>query len=249
MRSHLHDVASGLAAVIAIEYGHGGLLAGWASGLLDAAGRGGDALGQATRAGRERLRELALRAATALPGSGGETAAGQIAGISGAKAISLCAGAIAAGCLAAGVVPGVDALQSAEQHRHPDPPKQAVLRTSTAPTTVVPASVSGASGTQPAKKSTAGEEGKDVARRKTTVRIAPEARTGSSARPAVPGPAQTGTEFGADAAGVGTPVNPALTGSSSGGDASHGGSGESRLRSIGAAASRSEPRGTSEFGL
>jgi RNA polymerase sigma factor (sigma-70 family) len=246
MRTHLHDVASGLAAVIAVQYVRGDLLGGWMVRLADLAGRGADALGGVTRAGRERLRDLALRVATARPGSGGESAAGQLVGISGAKAVSVCAaGAITVGCLAAGVVPGIGALEPAEHHRHRNPPRPAASRASSPPAQAAPTSSSSLAGAQPAKTSTAGGESKGLAHHRTAVRAAPEPRTEFSPPPAGSG-SKTGAEFGVE--GAGTPVNPPSTGSSGGGEASHSGGGESLSRSAGTAP-RSESKGGAEFGF
>ena len=243
MRGHLHDVASGLAAVIAAEYAHGG----WATRLLDVAAHGGDALAGSTRAARERLRDLVLRAATALPGSGGETAAGQLAGIPGAKVISLCAGAIAAGCLATGVVPDIGAVELVEPSRHRDPPRPAASRVLSLPAATAPVSGPGVFETPLAKSSAAGEERKGTVQRKATVHISPKARTRPSNSPVISG-SQTGTEFGGEAAGTGMPVNPVSPGSPGGEDASPGRGGESLSRSAGKA-SGGKSKSATEFGL
>ncbi len=248
MRGHLHDVASGLAAVLALEYADRGLIAGWAARLLDGAWRGGNALGPATRAGRERLREVALRIATALPGSGGEGAAGQLAGISAVKAASVCAaGAIAVGCLAAGAMPGIGALELTEDRPHSDPPRPAAWRVSPPPRTPSASDQKGAPKARPAMAPSAGKEVQHVALRKKTMHDSPAARAEPSPVPTESG-AQVGTEVGAEAAGTGTPFSPLPTGSSGGGDALHGGGSESLSRGAGAA-SRGESTGGEEFGF
>lgn len=109
MRGYLHDVASGLGIVGAAEaHDHGNLLAAAASRALDA----GQSLVDSTRALRERLREQAIRAATSLPGSGGDAAAGQALGVSSAKMVAgACASVVGSGiavgatCAVLGVSP------------------------------------------------------------------------------------------------------------------------------------------------
>lgn len=222
MRTHMHDIATGLAAVIAVECAHGSLLAGWATQLLDRAWAMGEALGAATRAARERLRELALRVATALPGSGGESTAGQIAGISGAKALSACAaGAIASGCLAAGVVPGVGVLGQADQDRRPDPARPAQTR-APQPAAPAPTQTLGSTVMPAAKPSPTDRESAKAKQGKALTRSLPEARREASARPS-PSADPVGTGFGSEATGAGTPIPPAPTESSDGRGMSPGG--------------------------
>lgn len=110
MRGYLHDVASGLGIVgtsSAEVHGHGNLLAEAASRFLDA----GHALAESTRALRDRLREQAIRAATSIPGSGGDPAAGQVLGASSAKVVAGACGVVGSGiavgatCAVLGVSP------------------------------------------------------------------------------------------------------------------------------------------------
>ncbi len=245
MRDRLHDVASGLPAVIAVEYAHGGFFAASAARLLDVVGQVGEALGGATRAARERLRDLAIRAATALPGSG-ESAAGQLAGISGAKALSVCAaGAIASGCLAAGVVPGVGGLQLVDQNRHADVAKPAQTRASQ-PIMAAPLADPDPSRMHVTQPSSTGKGGREVGQGKAAARPSPEARREASARPSL-SPRQVGTEFGGEAAGTGAIAPSTSTGSLGGeGTSSGGGVGASR----GATTSRRSGAATAaEFGF
>lgn len=108
MRGRLFDVAGSLAAIAgsasAAVRPHAGRIAEVAARILDA--RQGLVAG--TRAARERLREQALRAATSVPGSGGDAAAGQFIGASTVKVAAGClagAATTAAACVALGVGP------------------------------------------------------------------------------------------------------------------------------------------------
>lgn len=106
MREYLHDVASslGIAAGAAEATGHGGLIPAVADHLV----RAGDSMIEATRGLRERVRDIGLRIATSVPGSGGDATAGQVLGASTAKLAGTCVGgALAAGaaCVALGVSP------------------------------------------------------------------------------------------------------------------------------------------------
>lgn len=245
MRGHLHEVATGLAALLTDGQVRGGSLGDLPARLLDVAGHSGETLAGATRAARERLRDLAIRAATALPGSGGESAAGQIAGISGAKAASICAaGAITAGCLAAGVVPGVGGLEVASPKQSPRPP--ASTRSGESPPVLHSlADGSPFSGSSASRQSSTrtSSEGRTERRTRAARSSSSAAR---SARPTISG-RQTGTEFGAEAAGVGVPAPTFSSGSSGSSGTSSGEGAASRSGSDGSNSgeSKSEP----EFGL
>lgn len=199
MRGHLQGVATGLAAALSNPEVRGGGLGERADGLLELAGNWGETLADATRAARERLRELALRVATGFPGSAGEGAAGQAAGALGAKAASVCAaGAVAAGCLAAGVVPGVGGVELAGDERaadrtrarSPAPPPYA--GTAGSPRRSRARSATPASDSQSAEsRSPAGSAAKKPVR--------PTRGSTISGR-------QTGAELGAEAEGAGTPL-------------------------------------------
>lgn len=245
MRGHLHEVAGGLAVHLADGQTGGHPFGDLPARLLEVAGHGGDALVGATRVARERLRDLAIRAVTTLPGSGGESAAGQIAGISGAKVASICAaGAISAGCLAAGVVPGVGGLELAGQQRaprHSVPTKRvAPPPERSSPAEASPSSGSSATQRSPKRTSSTGRTGRNARAARSS---SPETRSTS---PTISG-RQTGTEFGAEAAGVGVPAPTYSSGSSGSSAASSGertASGSDGGGS-GTSGSKSEP----EFGL
>jgi RNA polymerase sigma factor (sigma-70 family) len=242
MRGHLHEVATGLAALLADGKAHGHLAGDLPARLLDIAGHGGEALAGATRAIRERLRELAIRVATASPGPGGEGAAGQIVGISGAKVASICAaGAISAGCLAAGVVPGVGGLELAGQQRAPrhlEPTKRvASPLEQRSPAEASPTSGSIASQQNPKRTSSTGRTGRSTRAARSS---SPEVH---STHPTISGQ-QTGTEFGAEAAGTGVPA-PALSSGSSGTSSEGGSASGTGNTGSGGGGSKSGP----EFGL
>lgn len=233
MRGHLHGIAAGLA----LPAGHArdGAPGDHLVRLLDAAGNGGEGVLDATRAARERLRELAIRVATGMPGQGGEGAVGQVAGISGAKAASVCAGAVAAGCLAASVVPGVGGLEGVggEQGPHPAGSTRSAESSSARRLPAARASASGSRSPQKASTatSTKGRAGKATRSERPAP---PNAR---STRPTISGQ-QTGAELGAEADGAGIPVPTFSDGSAGSSDAS---SGEGTTSGSG--------RSGSEFGL
>jgi RNA polymerase sigma factor (sigma-70 family) len=254
MRSYLHDVAAPLAALLAGEHARGGFLADRTARLLDSIGQGAQALGEATRAARERLRELALRGATAFPGSGGESAAGQVVGVSGMKAISVCAaGAIAASCLVAGALPGVSGLELLEQRGHRDFRKPPSASSVASQVLSPPAEASPAPSLSPPQRSSrkasaaGGVREKDVPRRARVTHSRPEAPSESSATPTVSG-RQTGVEFGGEAEGAGAPVPSVTPDSSSGESASSGGGGVGLSRSTGGS-TKSASTPASEFGF
>lgn len=108
MRGHLLDVASGLVVTAAVASAsvraHANWIAEGSARILHA----GQGLIAGTKAARERLREQALRAATSVPGSGGDAAAGQLIGASTVKVAAGCvagAAATTAACVALGVSP------------------------------------------------------------------------------------------------------------------------------------------------
>lgn len=248
MREHLHELAAGLAIFVAAE---GDTVTDQPGGLLDATGRWLQALSDATRGPRERLRELAIKASGLMPGSG-ESAVGQVAGLSAAKAASACAGAVAAGCLAAAVVPGIGAIEIASPERADGLPRSIRMADPLSPPSLPPPTP--ATSRAGAKRSDAGDRS---ARRRAgqpfdgepprrAERSTPQTSAAPSGRPTISGQ-QTGTELGAEAAGAGVPAPPYSTESgssppSTGG--SVGSSGDSPASS-GEATSRSRP----EFGL
>jgi hypothetical protein len=250
MHTHLHDVASGLAAALAAGGAHRGHLADWITRASDAASDRGQALAEATRHARERLRELGQRTLLGSPGSGGDAVAGQIAGLSVAKAVPICAtGALAVGCLAAGIAPSLDVLGVAESHR-PAVSREAAGRpvdaggTGTAPSvpSVTPA---------PSTTASSGAEERHAGRERE---IPPPRRPRKLSNPSSDSastPAQqAGVEFGADSAGAGqpfTPLPPAPAGEAEEAPAGTGGQ-VTRSRNAGAAP-ESTSQGGSEFGM
>jgi len=112
MRAYLQDVGSTLAVIATLGgVAHGAAGMGVIGQTLGIAGQLGAIAGQAAQSLRERIRELVLRLAGVLPGSGGESGMAQVAGISAAKVTVLCAGVAGVmTCAAAGVVPGISAL-------------------------------------------------------------------------------------------------------------------------------------------
>lgn len=205
MRHHLHDVASGLAAVLAVEWGHGGRVL----GLSDAVAGCGHALAEMTRGARERLRELAFKATMSLPGAGGDAAAGQLAGVSALKAASACAaGALAVGCLAAGVVPGVGVIGLASHHRAPKPARRAASPTPgtqapVKPTTPEPETNGPTHRPEKASSPDRLSLGGSRQAKKTHLSSA-QTRPRPSAHPSASA-AQTTSEFGVESAGSGVP--------------------------------------------
>jgi DNA-directed RNA polymerase specialized sigma24 family protein len=243
MRGHLHEVATGLAALLTDGKAHGHLVGDLPARLLEVAGHGGEALAGATRVIRERLREAAIRVATASPGPGGEGAAGQISGISGAKVASVCAaGAISAGCLAAGVVPGVGGLELAGQQRATRH-SESVKRVASPPQQRLPAEASPSSDSSAAPQQNPKRTSSTGGKGGSTRAAHPSSSEARSTRPTISGQ-QTGTEFGAEAAGTGVPA-PTLSSGSSG--TSSGGGSASGSGSTGSSGSESNSK--PEFGL
>lgn len=241
MRGHLHGVAAGLA--FSAGQARDGTLVDHLARLLEVAGNGGEAALDATRAARERLREIAIRVATGLPGQGGEGAAGQIAGISGAKAASVCAGAVAAGCLAAGVVPGVGGLEEAGSKQGTRPAG------STSSGQSLPVRHSPARASTAGSRSSRGDRAKTSSKRPTGQdkhSTPPPSASARSTHPTISGQ-QTGTEFGAEAAGTATPVPRFSDGSAGSSGASSGQGTASGSDSTGSSGGGSA--GGSEFGL
>ncbi|HEU4904591.1 MAG TPA: hypothetical protein VFT19_00535 [Solirubrobacterales bacterium] len=230
MRGRLGEIAS-TAALLAVAEGPAGGRAGdLPARLLDAAGGGAEALIGTTRALRERLRELAIRATGVLPGSGGDAVAGQVAGLSAAKVASVCvAGTLAAGCLAAGVVPGIglEPAGSGVEERSAQPPQSPSLpQRSDASESPVSSPAPSATTHRPESRSRTGS------RRARARRSTPRAPDTDSAGPTVSG-VQTGTEFGAEAAGAGTPAPNYSSGARESGGGSTGGSRSSTASEFG----------------
>lgn len=107
LRGRLLDVASGLAIAATASAGvraHSNWITEGVARILDA----GQGLVEGTKGIRDRLRDQALRAATSVPASGGDAAAGQVIGASAVKVAAGCfagAAATTAACVALGVSP------------------------------------------------------------------------------------------------------------------------------------------------
>ena len=250
MRDQLLDVASGALLASALGAGRpgaGALLA----HLLELASQGTQALGEASRATRERLREALLRLAGSLPGPGTDAGVSQALGASSWRIASACTTAVAAGaCVAAGVVPGVGGLELSghqRQHGHTAAPaKQA--RAENAPQAAGPieyaASVQRTSGSEGASSGTSAKR-TATAKRETASRPHEGA---STATPASGG--QVGTEFGFES-GQSAPSS-ATSGSSSGssqGSAVSSATAAKRGGSGSGGGSTEASQASSEFGL
>lgn len=206
MRTHLHDVAAGLAAVLAIECAHVGPLGRLLGAWGDATDRA-HALGDGLRAGRERLRELALKAATALPGTGGDATAGQVVGVSALKVGSACvAGALAVGCIAAVGVHGVDPFGSSEGRARAHSAKREPQSSPTQPAARAPSTDSSPASEAPAA---VGRGSEAPSRAGVKPRRSPVAGSSRPAAPTVESTPSVANEFGGEATGTGTPLPPA----------------------------------------
>jgi RNA polymerase sigma factor (sigma-70 family) len=248
MRSHLHDVAAGLAGTLLAGCAGRGHQPDLLARLLGAALDRGQAAADATRLARERFRELALRAAAGAPGTAGDPVAGQVAGLPVAKAVSLCAGALAAGCLAAGVVPALGPLEPAApagtgaQRDGGSRPARAV-RTTALPATAATGSPAPRAASTPGKS-----EGRSE---KKALPAGPPQGTRRAGGYAASDGQRAGAEFGADAAGAGQPFVPLPSAAPAPqGDDRPGGDGGQVTRSrSGGPAPAGESQGGSEFGM
>lgn len=229
MRGGLHEIASGVAVLLVAEAPGEHRFGELPARLLEAAGSGGEGLVGATRALRERLRELAIRAAGALPSSGGEVTAGQLAGISAAKVASVCAaGALTASCLAAGIMPGVGGLGLAgpgAEVRPPQPARHSVKVPRPNPPPLAP-TPSRSSATSPVKP-----KPRTGSQREPAGRSTPRVPDTGSPRPTL-SDVQTGTEFGGEAAGAGVPLQTQSSGAEESGASSAGATEESRSADV-----------------
>jgi DNA-directed RNA polymerase specialized sigma24 family protein len=250
MRSHLHELAAGLTITLAAGHaGRGAQLAELLACGLDALLDRGQGLAESTRHAWGRLRELGLRVAVGAPGAGGDAVAGQAAGISAAKIVPACAGALAVGCLAASVVPGVEIMKSVPTHpaaeRHhsrplPAPRKDPALRQAPTPTTSVPS--------QAREETTTGHRSTRQSRAPSTLRTR-KVREPSHAETAT-ATEQVGVEFGGDAEGAGQPYSPIPSTSAAPSEDSGGADdGLARSRSAGSEPQSKPSHGSSEFGF
>jgi DNA-directed RNA polymerase specialized sigma24 family protein len=249
MRGHLIDVASGV--MLASSLGAGRLGSGaLAAHLLELASQGAQALGEASRAARERLREALLRLAGALPGTGTDAGVSQALGASSWRIASACTTAVAAGaCVAAGVVPGIGGVAlSSHPARHSHtaaPAKQAGAESAPAGGTSEYAA--------PAQATSSSEEAGSGAPTKHTAKAKRETTSSSREEAAAATPAsgrQVGTEFGFES-GQSTPSSGTSESSSSSSQgASVSGASEVKRGGSGSGASPTRTSQTSsEFGL
>ena len=243
MRGYLHDVASSLAVAAAASAGGLSLASETLARFTDALSHGGNAALEATRAVRERGREALLRLTSALGGSGGDATFGQAVGVSGVKIASVCAaGAAAATCLAAGVVPGLGGVgllgHGERQQRPPSARRAAPPAIEHGPLDSLPAPAPASPGTS------SSEPTRKQAKRgsRSAGSTAASSRPFSASRARVSG-RQTGTEFGPESSAARPPSTstPAPSSPSSGG-----GGGSSPKRSGSGSGSGG---GSSEFGL
>jgi len=244
MRDYLIDVAGG--ALLASGAGERAIVA----LLLELASQGAHAFGEASRAARERLREILLRLAGSLPGPGADAGVSQALGASSWRIASTCAAGIAAGaCVAAGVVPGVGGVGiSAHSHRH-DPSSAGQPRAKSAPRDTGTAEE--AAPVQTASSAEGASSGASVKHAGTAKR---EATPAARERPSTATPAsgqQVATEFGpessqpAPSSGTSSPTSGSSPGGSSVSDATparSGGSGSG-------GGSTGTTQSSSEFGL
>ena len=247
MRGYLLDVASGLlAASSSAGSSRVDPLGSLAARLVELASNGAQALGEASRALRERIRDALFRAASGLPGSGGDATVGQALTASSVKVASACAAGIAAGaCVAAGVIPGIGGIGLLNHHQESKAPARSTVhmvpaseRPSLIDTLPTPNSAAGKqTNSSPRKRVTAGARHASEPSTPTSQAAAPASNSPSSAR--VSG-SQTGSEFGAES-GQPAPPSEAPAPSSSP-------SGSSGSSSLGSGGSLSKGSG-SEFGL
>jgi RNA polymerase sigma factor (sigma-70 family) len=249
MRGHLIDVASGVMLASSLGAGHPGAGALHVH-LLELASQGAQALGEATRAAGERLREALLRLAGALPGPGTDAGVSQALGASSWRIASACTTAVAAGaCVAAGVVPGIGGVGLSghhARHRHAEVPvKQAHAESAPAAGTSEYAA--------PARTTPGAEEAGSGTSKKHTAKVKREATSSSREEAATATPAsgrQVGTEFGFESgqsspsSGTSEPSSGSSKGASVSGasEAKHGSSGSG-------GSSTGTSQASAEFGL
>jgi anti-sigma factor RsiW len=231
MRDYLIDVASGALLASSLGTGRPGAVP---AHLLDLAAQGAQALDEASRAARERLREALLRLAGSLPGPGADAGVSQALGASSWRIASACTAAVAAGaCVAAGVVPGiVDLPVHHPQKAHPAKQASADSHPPVAGTAEYTAPAQTVPGPEPASSTTSAKRTATAKRETTTT-----ARQGPSTAAPASGQ-QVATEFGpessqpAPSSGTSSPSSSSSQGTSvssataakGGGSASGGGS-------------------------
>jgi RNA polymerase sigma factor (sigma-70 family) len=225
MRGYLVDVAGGvLVASTLAEPSHSTAMGDVAANLLQLASHAAQALGEAGRGARERVREALLRAATRLPGSGADASAGQALNASSVKVASICASLAAGACLTAGVVPGVGGigLSANQSHAKELPAKRAPHLTppSAQPTLIdtLPRPHEVAPADSKERNPSTYEPAKEAKRQATEPSTAqPASPVSNSPSDARGSGRQTGTEFGVESRGQSQPVSPTQAPSNSGG--------------------------------
>jgi DNA-directed RNA polymerase specialized sigma24 family protein len=250
MRDHLLDVASG--ALLASSLGAGRPGAGaLLAHLPEHVYQGVQALGEASRAARERLREALLRLVGSLPGPGADPGVSQALGASSWRIASACTTAVAAGaCVAAGVVPGIGGVElSGHRHHHNAAPAREVRAESApraaarskyvAPVPTTSSSAGTSSGTPVKRTATAKRESTNASRERT------------SAAPTASG-RQVATEFGPESTQPAPSSGTSSPSPSSSGATSTSVSGAAAAKSAGSGSgggSTGTTRSSSEFGF
>jgi RNA polymerase sigma factor (sigma-70 family) len=247
MRGYLLDVASGLLVASSLGgTGRFGALGGLPSRLAEVTSSGAQGFAEASRAARERARDLLVRIAGWLPGSGGDASVGQALTATSVKVASACAAGVAAGtCVAAGIVPGIGGIGLlGQQHDRTPPTKPAgrALPAGERPSlidTLPPANSPAPAQQKPQRHNGAGGE---APRNSSSSTQAPEPSAPASNSPssARESDSVTSTEFGAES-GQPAPAPPPPSPPS--------GSSESPSSGNGASQGGSSPGSGSEFGL
>jgi RNA polymerase sigma factor (sigma-70 family) len=250
MRGYLLDVASGIAVVATGATSNRLGVLGLPLRLLDAASNGANGMVEATRAARERIRDLVLRIAGSAPGAGGDATVGQALTATSVKVASVCAAGVAAGaCVAAGVVPGIGEIGLLGSHGdQANPPAKTsphVHQTKAPPTLIDPLPQSEPTSASPEKHETKRARGSAGESENHTASTTTAPSESASSSPAKESKKVTSGEFGAESGQPVThpsssppPSSPPSSGSSgsgSGASPSQGGS--------------SSGKGGGEFGL
>jgi DNA-directed RNA polymerase specialized sigma24 family protein len=241
MRGYLLDVASGTLLASALGAGHAP-----PAHLLELLSQGAQALGEASRAVRERLRDAMLRLASSLPGPGADAGVSQALGASSWRIASACTAAVAAGaCVAAGVVPGIGGVGLSGQRHHPAAPPARQAKAGSAPQASGPSEYAA-----PAPTATGSEQASSGTRAATAKS---KATTASRERSSTATPAsgqQVATEFGPEST---QPVPSSGTSSPSSGSSQGTSVSSATAAKSGGSESGGSAKGTtrssSEFGL
>jgi RNA polymerase sigma factor (sigma-70 family) len=247
MRGYLFDLAGVLVAASSLPSSRRfGGLGDLPARLADVGSSGAQRLLEASRAARERIREVVVRIVGGVPGAGGDATVGQAVAATSVKVASACAAGVAAGaCVAAGVVPGVGGLGLLSQDGG-RPDVSSGRPAQTAPALQRPSLIDTLPSVPPAPKKEQHQKRSENGGSKAAAPVSrakpstsePSERLPSSPSEAVESGSVTGSEFGAES---GQPVSPPSaspspppSSPSTGGGASSGGSSQG---------------GGSEFGL